>query len=410
MANFKYKARDKTGTMIMGNMEAASMEAVGMELGRMGHFPVSIQAASAAGATALDINLPDWFNRIKARELVLFSRQMATLFNAGIPILTILSVLGEQIENPRFRDIIANIRKSVSDGLTLSEAMAKHPDVFSELYVSLVQAGESGGIMDSILVRLADMLEAQEENRAKIKAAMRYPQIVMGAMFLAISFLMWKVVPVFVNIFQTIKIELPLPTQLLILGNEIVQTYWYYPLIVVVGGYFLFKRFISVRAGRFQWDLFKLKLPLLGPIFQRSAMSKFARVFGTLLKSGVPILEVIAISSRVVENEVISDMVRGLSDSVREGQGVTVALRKSEWVPAMVIQMVSAGEESGTLDDMLIKVADYYDQEVDRAIKTLSLLIEPILIVLIGVLVLFLALSIFMPMWDMSKMARRGQT
>lgn len=408
MANFKYKARDKTGTMIMGNMEAASMEAVGMELGRMGHFPVSIKAASAESAGVWNLPVPAAFNRVKPRDLVLFSRQMATLFNAGIPLLTILSVLGEQIENPRFRDIIFNIRQNISDGLALSEALAKYPEVFSELYVSLVQAGETGGIMDEILVRLADLLEAAEENKAKIKAAMRYPQIVMGAMFLAISFLMWKVVPVFVNIFEKIKIELPLPTQLLILANDMVQTYWYYPVILVAGGYFLFKRFISVRAGRYQWDRFKLKFPLIGPIILRSSMSKFARVFGTLLRGGVPILEVIAISSRVVDNEVISAMVRGLGDSVQEGQGVTAGLRKSEWVPGMVIQMVAAGEESGTLDDMLIKVADYYDQEVDRAIKTLALLIEPILIVVIGVLVLFLALSIFMPMWDMSKMARRG--
>ena len=408
MANFKYKARDKTGTVIMGNMEAASTQAVGLELGRMGHFPVTIQVASADRAGTLDLNFLTRFKRIKAQDLVLFSRQMATLFNAGIPLLTILSVLGEQVENPRFKGIIANIRQNISDGQALSEAMAKHPDVFSELYVSLVQAGESGGIMDEILARLADLLEAQEENKAKIKAALLYPQIVIVAMFLAISFLMWKVVPVFVKIFETVKLELPLPTQLLILGNEMVQNHWYYPVIVLAGGYFLFKRLISVRAGRYQWDLFKLKFPLLGPIFLRSSMSKFARVFGTLLRGGVPILEVIAISSRVVDNEVISEMVGGLSDSVQEGLGVTVGLRKSEWVPTLVVQMVGAGEESGTLDDMLIKVADYYDQEVDRAIKTLSLLIEPILIVCIGVMVLFLALSIFMPMWDMAKMARRG--
>ncbi len=408
MANFKYKARDKTGTVIMGNMEAASTQAVGMELGRMGHFPVTIQMVSGDRAGTLDLSFPTRFNRIKAQDLVLFSRQMATLFNAGIPLLTILSVLGEQVENPRFKGVIAKIRQDVTDGQALSEAMAKHPDVFSELYVSLVQAGESGGIMDEILARLADLLEAQEENKAKIKAALLYPQIVIVAMFLAISFLMWKVVPVFVSIFETVKLELPLPTHLLILGNDMVQNYWYYPVIVLAGGYFLFKRFISVRAGRYQWDLFKLKLPLLGPIFLRSSMSKFARVFGTLLRGGVPILEVISISSRVVDNAVISEMVGGLSDSVQEGQGVTVSLRESEWVPALVVQMVGAGEESGTLDDMLIKVADYYDQEVDRAIKTLSLLIEPILIVCIGVLVLFLALSIFMPMWDMAKMARRG--
>ena len=396
------------GGLVVGTMDASTAQDVGSELSKMGHFPIAVQAAATEESKgSMEIKLPDRFTPIRPQELVLFSRQMATLFNAGIPILGILDALVEQMENPRLKKVVLKVHQDVSDGMALSESMARHPDVFSELYVSMIEAGESGGIMDEILGRLADLLEQEEENDSKIKAAFRYPKIVAGVMVAAVGFLMWKVIPVFIGLFKTIKMELPMPTQILIAVHGFFVNYWYILVITVVAGMILFNRFVATSYGRRQLDLVKLKMPLLGPIYLRSSMAKFARVFGNLQHSGVPILEAIQVSSRVMENVVLSDIILGLMVSVEEGQGLSQPLKESGWIPGLVVQMVAAGESSGSLDEMLLKVADYYDQEVDRSIKSLSTYLEPILVVFMGVLVLFLALAIFLPMWDMTKMTSR---
>ena len=406
MPRFQYKARNRMGTLLAGTMNAQTPQQVGVELTRMGHFPVAIEPA-VDPERGWEFKLPERFLRVDSQELVLFTRQMATLFHAGLPILTILESLEEQVENPHFKEVVSTVHRNVGDGLSLSEALSRHPKVFSRLYVSMIEAGETGGIMDDVLGRLADLLEKQDENEAKIKAAFRYPKIVLTVMVLAIAFLMWKVVPVFIDLFQTVKLELPLPTRILIAVHGFFVQYWAPILLVIGGAIYLFKHYISTQTGRRQWDYFKLKVPLLGPINLRSSMAKFARIFGNLLHSGVPILEALNVSSRVVDNTVLGDVLLELTVSVEEGKGLAGPLKASGWVPSLVVQMVAAGESSGALDDMLLKVADYYDQEVERGIKGLSTYLEPILIVIMGVLVLFLALSIFLPMWDMSKMATR---
>lgn len=397
------------GGLVVGTMDKPNAQDVGEELSKLGHFPVAVNIAAGDKGSkgSLDIKLPDRFTKIKPQEMVLFSRQMATLFNAGIPILGILEALQDQMENLRFKNVILKLHKDVADGKALSEAMAMHPDVFSELYVSMIEAGETGGIMDDILSRLAELLEKEEENDSKIKAAFRYPKIVLGVMVAAVAFLMWKVVPVFIGLFKTIKVELPLPTQILIAVHGFFVNYWYVIGIAAILSVFLFKRYGATSQGNRQLDFLKLKIPLLGPIYLRSSMAKFARVLGNLQRSGVPILEAIKVSSRVMENAVLSDVIFGLTVSVEEGRGLAQPLKESGWIPSLVVQMVAAGEGSGSLDEMLLKVADYYDQEVDRSIKSLSTWLEPILIVFMGVLVLFLALAIFLPMWDMSKMAAK---
>lgn len=406
MPRFQYKARDRMGTLMAGTMVAPTSQQVGMELARMGHFPVSIEL-DAEESLGFQLKVPERFQRVKSQELVLFTRQMATLFHAGLPILTILESLEEQVDNPYFKAVVNNVRQSVGDGLALSEALARHPKVFPPVYVSMIAAGEAGGIMDDVLGRLADLLEKQDENSAKIKAAFRYPKIVLTVMVLAIAFLMWKVVPVFINLFETIKLELPLPTRMLIAVHGFFVQYGLAIILVLGGAWYLFKRYIATHSGRRQWDYFRLKVPLLGPINLRSSMAQFSRIFGNLQGSGVPILEALRVSSKVVDNTVLSDVLLELTVSVEEGKGLAQPLKDSGWVPSLVVQMVAAGESSGTLDEMLIKVADYYDQEVERGIKGLATYLEPILIVIMGVLVLFLALSIFLPMWDMSKMATR---
>lgn len=408
MANFQYKARDKMGSLISGEMEALSREMVGQELGRQGQFPVSIQEVKTrhGESRGLNINVDEFFSKIRIDDMVLFSRQMATLFRAGIPLMGILSALSEQIENPKFKRVLEEMHRGIQDGLALSEVMSRHPTVFSELYVSMIRAGEEGGIMDEILQRVADLLEKQAQNEAKVRSALRYPKFVLMAMAAALVVLMIYVVPVFVKIFEKVNLELPLATRLLISFNNFFHNYWYLGLAGLIFAFYMIKNYLATTQGRYQWDRIKLKLPLIGPIVLRASMAKFARVFGNLQRAGVPILDALMVSSRVVDNAVIAQVIEKLRDSVQEGLGLAAPLKSSGWVPVMVVQMVAAGEESGLLDEMLVKVADYYDEEVDRAVTSLSSSIEPILIVCIGGMVLFVALAIFMPMWDMSQMAR----
>lgn len=408
MPLFEYKARDRMGALVAGNMDAPDADTVGQELGRMGHFPIKIKSTETAEVdTEEKIDPLERFQKIKPQELVLFTRQLSTLFNAGIPILGILVAMEEQVDSPKFRRTVKQIRLDIEGGNSMSEAMEKHPAIFSELYVSMIEAGESGGVMDELLARLADLLEKQADTDAKVKGAMKYPKMVLSAMALAICILMWKVVPVFVNMFEKAKLELPLATKILIGANKIFFDYWYLLLGGVILTIIIFKKYTATEKGRYQWDYFMLKVPILGPIVLRSSMAKFARVFGTLQSGGVSILEILTVTGKVVDNVVISGIILGLKDSVQEGTGLAVPLKRSGFIPPLVIQMISAGEDSGSLDEMLTKVADYYDSEVDNAVKNLSSMIEPILLLFMAAMVLFLALAIFVPMWDMSKMASK---
>lgn len=406
MPLFEYKARDRMGQLVSGNMDAMDADAVGQELGRMGHFPIKIKSTEEVRADASEkIDPLERFQKVKPQELVLFTRQMSTLFNAGIPILGILVAMEEQVDSPRFRRTVKQIRIDIEGGLSMSEAMEKHPAIFSELYTSMIAAGEAGGVMDELLGRLADLLEKQAETDAKVKGAMKYPKMVVSAMILAVCILMWKVVPVFVKMFDKAKIELPMATKILIGANKAFFDYWYLLLGGTILTIVIFKKYTATEKGRYQWDLFMLKVPIMGPIVLRSSMAKFARVFSTLQAGGVSILEILNVTAKVVDNSVISGIVLGLKDSVQEGTGLAAPLKKSGLIPPLVIQMIAAGEDSGSLDDMLFKVADYYDNEVDHAVKNLSSMIEPILLLFMAGMVLFLALAIFVPMWDMSKMA-----
>ena len=396
------------GELVAGNMDAPDADTVGQELGRMGHFPIAIKSKLTAEDSnkGEKVDPMERFQKIKPKELVLFTRQMSTLFNAGIPVLAILIAMEEQVESPKFKRTVKKIRMDIEGGNSISEAMAKHPTVFSDLYVSMMEAGEAGGVMDELLKRLADLLEKQADTDAKVKGAMKYPKIVVSAMGVAVIVLMIFVVPIFVKMFAKAKIELPLATQILIGANKAFFDYWY----LLLGGTILliiaFKKYTATEKGRYQWDYFMLKVPIMGPIVLRSSMAKFARVFSTLQSGGVSILEILNVTAKVVDNSVISAIIRGLRDSVQEGTGLAAPLKKSGLIPPLVIQMIGAGEDSGSLDEMLEKVADYYDQEVDHAVKNLSTMIEPILLLFMAGLVLFLALAIFMPMWDMSKMAK----
>ena len=398
MPLFHYKARDKFGALFEGTIETVNRELVATQLDGLGYIPVSITEEREG------IFSPEFlqqFTRITPQDQIIFSRQLATLISAGLPFIASFETLIEQTENPRLKKVIAKVKQDVEGGSTIADALERHPKVFSNLYVNMIRAGEAGGVLDEILNRLAFLAEHEAETRARVKAATRYPIIVIAATAIAFVVLMTFVVPRFVEIYANFKGTLPMPTRVLIWLNKFIKGYWYLIIGAIAGLIFGMRWYINTEAGRLQWDNIKIKLPIFGPIFLKLAMSRFSRIFATLNRSGLPILQTLDIVSATIGNKVISRVIDNVRDSARGGKGLVQPMRVSKVFPPIVTRMMAVGEETGNMDDMLVKISDYYDTEVEYAIKNLSTLIEPILIVIIGGMVLFLALGIFLPMWNM---------
>lgn len=398
MPLFHYKARDKFGALFEGTIETVNRELVAAQLDGLGYIPVSITEEREG------IFSPEFlqqFTRITPQDQIIFSRQLATLISAGLPFIASFETLIEQTENPRLKKVIAKVKQDVEGGSTIADALERHPKVFSSLYVNMIRAGEAGGVLDEILNRLAYLAEHEAETRARVKAATRYPIIVIAATAIAFVVLMTFVVPRFVEIYANFKGTLPMPTRVLIWLNKFIKGYWYLIIGAIAGLIFGMRWYINTEAGRLQWDNIKIKLPIFGPIFLKLAMSRFSRIFATLNRSGLPILQTLDIVSATIGNKVISRVIDNVRDSARGGKGLVQPMRVSKVFPPIVTRMMAVGEETGNMDDMLVKISDYYDTEVEYAIKNLSTLIEPILIVIIGGMVLFLALGIFLPMWNM---------
>jgi type II secretory pathway component PulF len=404
MAIFRYKARDKYGALFIGTFETNGKEAVAGHLDSLGYIPVSIEEEKPGISLA---ELFPQFETISAEELIIFSRQLATLISAGIPFMASFTALEEQTENPKLKKIINQVRRDVEGGSTFADALAKHPKVFSSLYVSMVKAGETGGVLDEILNRLAILAEHEAETRARIKAATRYPKIVVVALLVAFGILVSFVIPKFAALYANFNAELPLPTRIMIGINTAVHRYGLAILAGIVLAAFGFRKYINTPVGRLWWDGFKLKVPIFGTIFMKTALSRFARVFGTLTRSGLPILQTLEIVSETVGNVIIARIVDNIRDSARQGRGIIQPMQVSKIFPPIVIQMVAVGEESGKMEEMLMKVSEYYDRDVDYAIKNLSSSLEPFLLVVIGGVILFLALAIFLPWWNLINVLRR---
>jgi type II secretory pathway component PulF len=398
MPQYTYKARDKEGALHAGVMEARGREAVADQLSGQGFIPVDIkEQAKPILRTELSLG----FTRITAQDLIILSRQLATLLSAGIPFIQTLVTLEKQTENPRLRDAIVEIRQDVEAGSSFSAALDKQPKIFSKLYVNMIRAGETAGILDQILERLALLAEHDAETRARVKAAVRYPLIVIVAIAVAFTFLVSFVIPKFAGIFAQFKTELPLPTRVLIGINYAVQHYWYF-IILGIGLFFWgVIWYLGTPQGRWQWDRLKLKLPVFGILFQKVALSRFARVFSALQKSGLSMMVTLGIAGEIVGNVVIARAVEDMGESLRAGKGIVLPMEASKLFPPLVVQMVAVGEETGQLDVMLNKVSDYYDMDVEYALRNLSTMIEPILLLFVGGMVLFLALGIFLPMWNL---------
>ncbi|WP_300154327.1 type II secretion system F family protein [Solidesulfovibrio sp.] len=408
MPQYSYQAINEAGNTVTGTLEAESPDAAKNRLAAMGYIPVSVQRGGGAvpggGASAS----PGFsFGRVKTQELILFTKQFRTMLGAGLSMLEILRVLEQQTENPKLRHICTQMSDDVKKGSTISDALARHGKVFSDLYVSMVRAGEAAGALPQVLDRLIYIISHEHQVHSDIRSALQYPITVVIALAVAFFVLLTFVVPVFAQIFANAKVALPWPTQVAIDLNILITKYWYVLLAVsaavVTSLYFWFK----TENGKVTRDAFFLHIPVIGMLFRKAAMSRFASIFSILQASGVPVLTTIDILVGTIGNAAIAKEFRRIQDLIRTGQGLAAPLARAKYFTPMVVTMVAVGEESGNLDEMLSAISEHYDAEVSYAVKRLSDALGPILIVGLAGVVGFFALAIFLPMWDMSQVALR---
>jgi len=397
MATFAFRAVDRAGVATRGEMEADSKQAVTAQLRQRGLIVLDVEEKAPPSANDILAR----FKRVKADALVIATRQLATMVSSGMTLLRALYVIEEQTENEKLKETLTAVRKDVEAGLSFSRALAKHPDVFNDLYVAMVQAGESGGILEQTLQRVANQLEKDAALRRMIKAAMVYPSLVISFSFLVLIALVAFLVPVFEKIFKDFGGELPTITQFTVGLSHLITGRWYLMIAAGVVAVVLFRRWKRTEWGRMQWDTFKLKIPMkIGDIVQKVALARFSRTFAGLVAAGVPMLEAIEITGRTAGNKVIEKAMREVRESVSRGGTISAPMAKAPNVfPAMVVQMISVGEETGALETMLGKVADFYEEQVEAAVKALTSILEPVMIVLVGAIVGFIVISMYMPMF-----------
>jgi len=394
MPVFNYSARTLAGDIQAGEIDLPTQDEVIGWLRRQRLIPVSVRPK------AKDVDLT-FGSGVKTREVVIFTRQFATMINSGLPLVQSLSILAEQTENKRFAKIIGEVLHDIESGQTLADSMRKHPQVFTELYVNMVAAGEAGGILDVILLRLATFLEKNDALVRKIKGAMTYPAVMLFVVVAATTILLWKVVPVFAGIFLDAGLTLPAPTRVVLGVSEFLQGYMLYIIGAVIVAAFLLRRYYKTEGGQLVIDGLLLKMPVLGQMLRKSAVSRFTRTLGTLVSSGVSILEGLQITARTSGNRVIHDAVMASRASIAGGATISEPLKSSGVFPPMVVQMINVGEQTGGLDEMLTKIADFYDDEVDAAVSALTSVLEPIMIVVMGVVIGGMVVAMYMPMFDM---------
>ncbi len=398
MATFAYKVRDRSGKIFTGNMEGDNRSSVVSRLREMDYFITSVSEKRGNLLFSTQLNL---FQSIKLRDLTIFYRQFATMVNAGLTLVNSLDILIEQVENKALSKNIKVIKSDVEAGSTLADALAKFPQVFVELYVSMVRAGEIGGVLDDILLKIADLMEKDYALRQKIKAAMSYPSFVAGAAVLMSIFMLTFILPQFVGVFATFGGELPALTQFFVTLTYLFNKYWYIFFIVFAALIAAFLAYIKTPNGKLNFDKFKLSAPIFGEINRKGAIARFTRILGTLIKSGVPILEALQVSSNAIGNLVISAAVLGAKTKIKEGQSISGPLAASGVFPPMVTQMIMVGEESGELEEMLVNVAKFYDEEVDRTVEKLTAIIEPLMMAFIGLTVGTMIIAMYLPIFNM---------
>ena len=407
MAHFAYSGRNARGDLIEGRIEGGDSAAVADKLLATGITPVEIKQAAGDGKAPLDWKARLLAPKVSLVDLMLFSRQMYTLLKAGVPILRALSGLEESMINPTFKTVVADLRASLDSGRELSASMRRHPAVFSNFYISLVRVGESTGLLQEVFLRLHEHLEFEKQARERIKSALRYPIFVVIAMVAAVAIINVVVIPAFAKLFQGFNAPLPLMTRLLIAVSDFTVNYWPLILAAAIGAAFGFRFWTSTPAGRYAWDRMKLRLPVAGPIINKASLARFARSFALSIKSGVPVMQGLSSVAEVVDNSYLAERIEKMRDGVQRGESVLRTSVSAGIFTPVVIQMIAVGDETGALDELMLEVAELYEREVDYDIRTLSAQIEPILIVFLGVIVLILALAVFLPIWDLSRVAMR---
>ena len=392
MATFTYTARSFAGEMRTATLEAASRDDVIAQLRRQRLNVVKIDEATPKKPKR---------GHIKMRDIVILTRQFSTMINAGLPLVQAMTILAEQSQNKTLSEIMRKVVFDVESGNTVADALAKHPQAFSNLYVNMVAAGEAGGILDTILMRLATFMEKNDALIRKVKGAMIYPGVIMTVAAIAVTVLLIFVIPVFENLFASAGLALPLPTRIVMGASRFLKGYWYIVLGVIGVSAFMFKRYHATSNGKLKIDRFMLKVPVLGDVLRKSAVSRFTRTLGTLVSSGVSILDGLEITAKTAGNRVVQDAIMESRSSIAGGDTIAAPLKKSGVFPPMVISMISVGEQTGGLDEMLAKIADFYDEEVDAAVSNLLSLLEPVMIVFLGVVVGGMVVSMYLPIFDM---------
>jgi type IV pilus assembly protein PilC len=404
-ATFQYKVKDKTGKLVEGSLEAENAQLVVSKLRSMGFTPIEIQQQ---GGTSLqrELKIPGLSDRVKLKDVAVFSRQFATMINSGLSLLRSLYILAEQTESKPLAEIVNQVRMDVEKGASLSQALAKHPKAFNRLYVSMVKAGEVGGALDSVLLRLAETIEKQVELRRKVKSAMTYPVVVAALVLIIVTAMLLFVIPMFQNIYKQLGGKLPAPTQFLISISSVCRKFWYLIFGVEIGSVFAFRKWVNSEEGRKRWDAIKLRVPIFGKLVRKTALARFSRTLSALVRSGVPILESLDIVADTSGNHVVAEAVRDTQGAVKRGEPLSKKLEDHDVFPPMVVQMMAVGEETGALDEMLDKIADFYDQEVEATVDALTSLIEPLLIVVMGVCVGGMIISLYLPMFNIIKLIK----
>lgn len=402
MNSYQYSAKDIKGQTITGIVQAASESEVADILHKKELVVVSVEIAKAAAVRPKRSD-----KKVKLDDLVIFSRQLATMIGAGIPLVNALGILAEQIENENLRGIIGTVRSDIEAGISFSDAMAKHPVVFSDLFVNMAKAGEASGMLNEILDRLATFMEKQAALNRKITSSLVYPAVVVSMAFIITALLLLKVVPTFKGIFESLGGTLPAPTQVLIFLSDLLRKYFLYTIFALGIAVYLFRSYIKTERGRYRFDQQLLKLPVFGPLLRKLAVAKFSRTFSTLVKSGVTVLSALDIVSKTSGNKVVEEAVVNCSKSVRNGEPISKPLAKSGVFPPMVTRMINVGEQTGQLEKMLSKIADFYDDQVDSAAAALTSMIEPMVIAFLGVVIGGIVIALFLPIFKISQLMSR---
>lgn len=407
MGSYRYEAVNEQGKTVAGVIEAQSLDHANELLAGRGLAPLGLR--DETGAAGRESRLSGLMKQVNPEELILFTKQLSTMMRAGIPVLRVMDILETQAENPYLKEICKAVAGEIRSGSNLHRALAKHPRVFSTLYCSMVLAGETSGALPQILQRLIYIITHEYKVRTEVRSVLQYPLIVLGALIAAFVSLIMFVIPKFSSVYAKAKIQLPLPTRVCLALSRFMNAYWPWLLVglaILVVGFFVALR---TRPGRYAWDRLKLNIPLVGPLLVKAALSRFASIFSILQASGVGILDAIKILSGTIGNEAVGRELEGVQSRLEQGHGIARPLMAAKYFTPMVINMVAVGEEAGNLDEMLKEISNHYDSEVEYATRRLTTAMGPILIALMSALVGFFALAVYMPMWDLAKLASTGK-